>query len=118
MFRLVSINKSIFSFNLKRFTSTIMGSLNEVIDVDIDPSGTFKYILIKAKDSKSNQEKYIVRGYGRCSYHADIFDVTQRKTPKTIDLECVGGGRIKHEPDAGKLNVYGYSQVCVFDGFF
>uniref|UniRef100_A0A3Q2QTG3 14 kDa phosphohistidine phosphatase n=1 Tax=Fundulus heteroclitus TaxID=8078 RepID=A0A3Q2QTG3_FUNHE len=26
-----------------------------------------------------------------------------------LDCECIGGGRIKHEPDVKKIHVYGYS---------
>ena len=57
-----------------------------------------------------------MRGYGRCGYHADIFDETQaavKQQPEgeRIKLKCLGGGRISHEPDKKKLLVYGYSQV-------
>ncbi|KAI6177559.1 14 kDa phosphohistidine phosphatase-like protein [Aphelenchoides bicaudatus] len=95
-----------FKLSVSRFSSAM--GLHEIPDVDIDASGKFKYILIKAKDSKDS--KFIVRGYARCGYHADIFDVVQGKAPKDVDLDCVGGGRILHDPAEKKLKVYGYSQ--------
>lgn len=50
----------------------------------------------------------------RCSsaeYHGDIYDtVTPGIESKKLDCECVGGGRIRHEPDKKSILVYGYSQ--------
>ena len=44
----------------------------------------------------------------------DIYeDVYSRVSPLGLDVECVGGGRILHEPDKKKLFVYGYSQVTL-----
>lgn len=40
-------------------------ALNSVEDVDIDPQGRFKYILINVADAKSTDKKLIVRGYGK-----------------------------------------------------
>lgn len=51
--------------------------LDCVPSVDIDPSGVFKYILIKVHDPAIDHEDSsitIVRGYQRCNYHSDIFD--------------------------------------------
>ncbi|KAI6240074.1 Sex-regulated protein janus-A [Aphelenchoides fujianensis] len=97
-----------FSSVLYRTASSKMSGIDAIEDVDIDSKGKFKYILIEAKDS--NKSKFIVRGYGSCGFHADIFDKVEGKAPKGIRLNCVGGGRILHEPDAKKINVYGYSQ--------
>lgn len=54
-------------------------TLESIPKVDIDPSGVFKYILIKVYDTvkDSNREEpfiTIVRGYQRCNYHSDIYD--------------------------------------------
>lgn len=54
------------------------GSINDnglksFADVDIDESGTFKYILIKLTDRRSNSSKFIVRGYSWASYHGNIY---------------------------------------------
>lgn len=87
--------------------------LSTVKDIDIDKNGKFKYILIKVHDpSASTREfKHIVRGYQRANYHADIFDeVSPEIEGKGMDCECVGGGRIEHDPNKQKLHIYGYSQ--------
>lgn len=84
--------------------------LSDIPDVDIDPSGTFKYILIKCVDKSSNEEKYIVRGYYKCNFHADILAVAREDAGSAYKLKCVGGGRIRHEDDAKEILVYGYSQ--------
>lgn len=88
-------------------------NLDAVKEVDIDPSGVFKYILIKVhEDIEPPAEKMIVRGYKRSPYHADIFEEVESKelAPRKLDGECVGGGRIKHDPEDKTIKVYGYSQ--------
>ncbi|XP_026758923.1 14 kDa phosphohistidine phosphatase-like isoform X2 [Galleria mellonella] len=87
-------------------------ALDAVPKVDIDPSGVFKYILIKVHDEEKNNEEtstVIVRGYKRCNYHSDIYDEVQEKL-QPLDCEPLGGGRISHEPDNKKIHIYGYSQ--------
>ena len=49
-----------------------MSKLDEVVEVDIDPEGRFKYILVKIRDS-GNNTKTIVRGYKWASYHGELF---------------------------------------------
>ena len=45
-------------------------------------------------------------------FEADILDDFEKKlTNKNVKVDCVGGGRILHEPDKKQLLVYGYSQV-------
>ena len=45
-------------------------------------------------------------------YSADVYDSTwQRLEPLGVETECLGGGRIIHEPDKKHIKVYGYSQV-------
>lgn len=83
--------------------------MDYIEDVDLTPSGTFKYIQIQVKD-KSNNKKIIVRGYKSCSYHADILDKVQDQL-KEIDCKCLGGGRINFQPDLKKIKVFGYSMV-------
>lgn len=44
----------------------------QIPDVEIDPKGVFKYILIKVGSKNENGElvqKNIVRGYAECPYH-------------------------------------------------
>uniref|UniRef100_A0AAQ4RV95 14 kDa phosphohistidine phosphatase n=1 Tax=Gasterosteus aculeatus aculeatus TaxID=481459 RepID=A0AAQ4RV95_GASAC len=81
--------------------------------VDIDPSGVFKYVLIRvhSKEEGDDSEIDIVRGYGWAEYHADIYDKVSEELEKGghLDCECIGGGRINHDPQAKKIHVYGYS---------
>ena len=107
-------------------------NLNDFESVNIDPSGRYKYILIKLE--QNGQEKYVVRGHGWAEYHgkkiinilfwiiyfkvfeicawffeADILEnFEQAVKSKDIRVTCTGGGRILHEPS--KILVYGYSQ--------
>lgn len=92
-----------------------------VRDVDIDPSGVFKYILLKLTSPNMEgklEDKLIVRGYAECPYHADINDkvtseLQKLKSSQEIrDWRCkvLGGGRINHDPETKSIKVYGYSQ--------
>lgn len=92
-----------------------------VQDVDIDPSGIFKYILLKLTSPNMEgklEDKLIVRGYAECPYHADINDkltseLQNLKSTQAIrDWRCkvLGGGRINHDPETKTMKVYGYSQ--------
>lgn len=44
---------------------------------------------------------------------ADIYDKVSEELEKdgVLDCECIGGGRIKHDPQGKKIHVYGYSMV-------
>ncbi|XGW23528.1 hypothetical protein V3C99_005619, partial [Haemonchus contortus] len=103
----------IFGFPSKAVAATIAGShtmpLSDIPDVDIDPSGTFKYILIKCTDKSSNETKKIVRGYYKCHFHVDILRAAREDAGPSYKLSCVGGGRIRHDDDAKEILVYGYS---------
>ena len=86
--------------------------LKDVKNVDLDHSGVFKYILVKLIDKETKEHKFCVRGYARCDYHADIYDVfthhlNQMKL-RSVTHDCVGGGRIKRSDN--EIFVYGYSQ--------
>lgn len=83
-----------------------------VRDVEIDKSGKFKYILMKVHDPEKDREfKHIVRGYTKACYHADIYDkFSPNIEARGLDCECVGGGRINHEPSKKSIHIYGYSQ--------
>lgn len=89
--------------------------------VDLDPSGTFKYIQIKAsvKTKGSEDSVTFIRGYSRFEYHMEIFENFSEELKlkkelssllykpkededgvqllKVLKLKCPGGGRIKHE---------------------
>ncbi|KAM0734500.1 Sex-regulated protein janus-A [Formica fusca] len=97
--------------NIQRFI-TMSHLLDEVLDVDIDGHGRFKYILINVQDDVNKASKQIVRGYARAQWHADIFDKVDEEIKQHAGLRanCVGGGRIEHDPDEKTIKVYGYSQ--------
>lgn len=96
--------------NCIRITNILL-SVHQIPDVDIDSKGRFKYILIHIKDNEAKGEKYIVRGYKSCSFHGDIFDSVEPNITKlNCKVECVGGGRIRHDPDTKSIFIYGYSQ--------
>ncbi|KAM4877864.1 14 kDa phosphohistidine phosphatase [Thomomys bottae] len=89
--------------------------LAEVPDVDIDPEGVFKYVLIRVharppSGAQAEESKEIVRGYKWAEYHADIYDKVSSELQKEgYDCECLGGGRISHQSQDKKIHVYGYS---------
>lgn len=89
--------------------------LNAVPSAEIDPDGTFKYILVKvyAPQTPDGTEpsKIIIRGNKRGPYHADIYDETVKKlTELKLDSECIGGGKIQHNSADKKINIFGSSQ--------
>jgi hypothetical protein len=46
---------------------------------------------------------------------ADIYDhVEDELKSYRFELDCIGGGRILHEPEKRSLFVYGYSQVDLY----
>lgn len=92
--------------------------------VQLSPEGTFKYILIHAKHTKTNKLIEFVRGDAGLAYHMNNFDKF-RKDFKTanlsldgerlqegvnIELSCPGGGRVVHSASQKSLSIYGYSQ--------
>lgn len=59
--------------------TTTSDKLSKVPEVDIDPKGRFKYILIKvyatndpASSPSKEQFRHVVRGYGDCPYHGKV----------------------------------------------
>ena len=54
---------------------------------------------------------------------ADIYDIFENhltKIDKQLKGKCLGGGRIRHEPENKEIHVYGYSQVrrIFYSNFF
>lgn len=45
--------------------------LAQIPDVDIDPDGVFKYVLIRVHAAPAGQSKEIVRGYKWAEYHGE-----------------------------------------------
>lgn len=85
--------------------------LDTIDDVVLD-SGRFKYVLIRVHDKETGQSKDIVRGSARAAYHADVYEQEQRnlEAEGRLETECLGGGRIVHEPENRRIEVFGYSQ--------
>lgn len=92
-------------------------NINDINTIEID-EGIFKYILIKIKLNENN--KIIVRGYDWAEYHGiliiywidEIFEkVYMSLEPLGIDCECIGGGRIEHNPNKKEIKIYGYSKA-------
>lgn len=74
-------------------------TLGQVADVDIDPAGVFKYILIKvyaAEVGGVEPEKMIVRGYKECPYHGKhiqvfLVKVSEKKSTFYLQLGLTTG---------------------------
>ncbi|KHJ78495.1 Janus/Ocnus family protein, partial [Oesophagostomum dentatum] len=62
-------------------------------------------------DNSTKEEKNIVRGYGKCEFHDAILQLAQEAVGSDYKLECLGGGRIRHDDKGKDILVYGKSQV-------
>lgn len=51
-------------------TANMADALSKVPDVDIDPEGKFKYILVNIKVKGGTEEKVVVRGTKTAEYHS------------------------------------------------
>lgn len=58
-----------------------------------------------------------MRGFARCDFHGDVLHETEKELGPDYKLDCLGGGRIKHEPADKTILVYGYSQVIISEMF-
>ncbi|XP_078282426.1 14 kDa phosphohistidine phosphatase [Rhinoraja longicauda] len=84
-------------------------ALARVPAVVIDPSGVFKYVLIRVGQD-GGSERDVVRGWAAAEYHADIYDQVSAEIERQgLYCECQGGGRIRHDNQEKKIHVYGYS---------
>ena len=88
-----------------------MESLPEKIPlVKIDPEGVYKYVQI------SYNNKIYLRGRADCKFHKGIYKKfkTELKNAGKTDFnnaKCLGGGRIKTEPEKKTIFVYGFSNA-------
>ncbi|XP_072157099.1 sex-regulated protein janus-A isoform X2 [Bemisia tabaci] len=93
--------------------ATMSPNLVSIPEVEIDPQGVFKYILMRVYDDAGDgtPNKLVVRGTIKGAYHADIFEMFLEGAHKLkLDCDVLGGGRINHDPENKKLKIYGYSQ--------
>lgn len=60
---------------LGRAAATMADALAKIPDVEIDPEGTFKYILVRVKVKDGDANKDIVRGTKSAEYHSKFMAV-------------------------------------------
>uniref|UniRef100_H2MQA7 14 kDa phosphohistidine phosphatase n=1 Tax=Oryzias latipes TaxID=8090 RepID=H2MQA7_ORYLA len=94
--------------------------LAKVPDVEIDPDGTFKYILVRVRVKDGEMHKDVVRGTKNAEYHSIIKTVNLHKDhifekvspalePLGMECKCLGGGKIEHNSKEKKIRVFGES---------
>lgn len=60
---------------VRRAAATMADVLAKIPDVEIDPEGTFKYILVRVKVKDGDANKDIVRGTKSAEYHSKLMAV-------------------------------------------
>ncbi|GAA6221509.1 14 kDa phosphohistidine phosphatase-like [Lates japonicus] len=91
-------------------TVAMADALAKIPDVEIDPEGTFKYILVRVKVKDGDVHKDIVRGTKSAEYHNHIFEkVNPAMEALGMECKCLGGGKIEHNSQEKKLRVFGES---------
>ncbi|PNW74028.1 hypothetical protein CHLRE_13g582476v5 [Chlamydomonas reinhardtii] len=78
--------------------------------------GTFKYVLARLWDPRPESEgggrsKLLVWGDPRAPYHNDLLQKAKQMAQRYggLKVTVLGGGRIRHDPQARAIDVYGYS---------
>ncbi|XP_048353512.1 14 kDa phosphohistidine phosphatase-like [Sphaerodactylus townsendi] len=85
------------------------GQLSSVTEVEIDPEGTFKYILVRVQQ-KGDEHRDIVRGTATAEFHNHIFEKVNPEMEKLgFVCKCLGGGKIDHNSKEKKIRVFGLS---------
>ncbi|XP_043555540.1 14 kDa phosphohistidine phosphatase isoform X2 [Chiloscyllium plagiosum] len=89
-----------------------MAGLSAVADVQIDPDGVFKYILVRVSRRGGSEHKDIVRGTKTAEFHNNIFEKLAPEMEKLeLECKCLGGGKIDHNSKEKKIRVFGVSTV-------
>lgn len=84
--------------------------LASVPDVEIAP-GTWKYVAVSLR-GRDGETKRIVRSYARLKFHGENYEQAMAPLrPLGINGSVLGGGRIRFDPDAATIHVYGYSKT-------
>uniref|UniRef100_A0A6I8SGA3 14 kDa phosphohistidine phosphatase n=1 Tax=Xenopus tropicalis TaxID=8364 RepID=A0A6I8SGA3_XENTR len=89
-----------------------MAALESVAEVQIDPEGVFKYILLRVSSGNSDPEQHrdIVRGTKSAEFHNHIFDkVNPEIQALGLECKCLGGGKIEHNNKDKKIRIFGES---------
>ncbi|XP_059197370.1 si:dkey-51e6.1 [Centropristis striata] len=95
---------------LAKATAAMADTLAKIPVVEIDPEGTFKYILVRVKVKDGDAHKDIVRGTKSAEYHNHIFEkVNPAMEALGMECKCLGGGKIEHNSQEKKLRVFGES---------
>uniref|UniRef100_A0A8D0EFK5 14 kDa phosphohistidine phosphatase n=1 Tax=Salvator merianae TaxID=96440 RepID=A0A8D0EFK5_SALMN len=85
------------------------GQLSSVPEVEIDPDGTFKYILVQVQ-SASGESREVVRGTAGAEFHNHIYEKLNPEMEKLgFVCKCLGGGKIEHNSKDKKIRVFGLS---------
>lgn len=81
---------------------------DDIVDYEID-DGTFKYVMMRIFDVYGNS-KLIIRGNKYKTYHRNILESMDALIEdKKLKINCLGGGRMHHDPVKRTLFIYGYS---------
>ena len=90
----------------------LVPKLDGVPIVDIGERGLSKYVLCKVYEGNNpKQFRYIVRGSTIAEFHSDIFDLVDAELEiHGLNCECVGGGKMVHDPELRSIHVFGHSQ--------
>lgn len=67
--------RRLFSGAWSEATLAMADALAKIPDVEIDPEGTFKYILVRVKVKDGDVNKDIVRGTKSAEYHSKLLAV-------------------------------------------
>ncbi|XP_075689606.1 14 kDa phosphohistidine phosphatase-like [Rhinoderma darwinii] len=89
-----------------------MSVLDSVPEVQIDPHGVFKYILVRLSLESSEPERYrdIVRGTKSAEFHNHIFEKLDPEMQALgLNCKCLGGGKIDHNNLDKKIRIFGES---------
>uniref|UniRef100_A0A3Q2PM34 14 kDa phosphohistidine phosphatase n=1 Tax=Fundulus heteroclitus TaxID=8078 RepID=A0A3Q2PM34_FUNHE len=70
----------------------------------------FNNVMVR-KEDWIDVVQYLCSAESPSLVSGDIYDKVSAELEGggLLDCECIGGGRIKHEPDVKKIHVYGYS---------
>jgi phosphohistidine phosphatase len=90
-------------------------SMRWIETVEMTP-GRHKYVLMKVYNEETNEKKFLVRSYARCSYHAENFreavgELRKDERMATLKAHVIGGGRIEYDKEKKRVFVYGYSMT-------
>ena len=85
--------------------------LNSIPAVQIHSKGRYKFVLIEA--SNGTTKRHLLRSKEGIEFHADVYSraLQQELEPSGLSGLVLGGGRLTHDPEHKKLEVYGYSKT-------